>query len=77
MLLTYATIKSPEPKIKQFLKAQSLPLTVLPILGVILTWVLQGISGAFFTGLGALGFVLMVAGPHRPVHSDPERTPHA
>ncbi|WP_269940101.1 hypothetical protein [Arthrobacter sp. HY1533] len=77
MLVTFASINSPEPRIKQFLMAQWLSLTALPILGVILTWVTQGIAGAFFTGLGALGFILLLTGPHHQAHTKHDEAPNA
>lgn len=77
MLVSYTGINSPDPKIKQFLMAQWLPFTVLPLLGVILVWVTPGVTGAFFTGLGALGFVLLLTGPHRQAQSSEKEAPDA
>lgn len=62
--ITYMRLKSPHPKIGQLLLMQIPLVIVLPILGGGLAWVTTGISGAFLTGLGALGFILLAAGDH-------------
>jgi hypothetical protein len=69
-IATLSRVHGHQPMMKQFLLAHIPPLIVLPILGGGLAWLTIGASGAFLTGLGALGFILLATGPH-PHESQP------
>ena len=51
-------------RMKRFILAHIPGAIVLPLLGGGLAWVTMGAAGAFLAGLGALGFILIVTGPH-------------
>lgn len=71
MLISYVSIAHTEnANIKQFLLAQSIPIIVLTTLGMIVAWVTaEPPISPFLTGLGALGFILLLGQPyttHKP-----------
>lgn len=64
-LITWMRLmNTPDPKFRQFLLLQIPVVLILPLLGGGLAWVTNDIRGAFLTGLGALGFILIAAGEH-------------
>ncbi|WP_104176028.1 hypothetical protein [Arthrobacter sp. Y81] len=70
LLISYIGLNHMEdPKMGRFLAAQSIPIVVLSVLGMIVAWATAPPPvSPFLTGLGALGFILML-GKDYPSHS--------
>lgn len=64
-------------RMKQFVLAHIPALIILPLLGGGLAFLTIGASGAFLTGLGALGFILLATGPHPHEQHQPPAAPEA
>lgn len=69
LLISFVALSHIEnPKMGRFLAAQSIPVVVLTLLGMIVAWATADPPvSPFLTGLGALGFILML-GKDYPIH---------